>query len=338
MSIKDDKGYEDSFQDSFTFRWLELWGNRKKRSMIVANAYSQSGNFILERKAERVKECGSWMRFEACKTGADGHTKRLKAGNFCDDRLCSLCNRKRAVQLVSALLLVLEEYLSQYKIIFMTLTVRNVENLDRGVYTRLLKCWEQFQRDFLLGRKYKNRGNEHYYDGVCVGGVVAVETTYNEAEPQGLVWHPHLHGLLVCKDYLNQQAGSEYWHKVTGDSFVVGFSEVKFDHDRGLVGGVVETVKYLAKLNEEMSASRIVELALALRNVRCINGFGVLRGFLKKAKQIRQERGENDPVVCRKCGRSLIQLAVKWYGDKYVLKNLTEAAKMEGLCCNVRVG
>jgi hypothetical protein len=302
---------------------------------VVANAYGKSGVLILERKVSKVKDCAKFLQFEVCPTGADEHTRRLTAGNFCDDRLCPVCNRKRAVKLISALMLGLEPYQSgDYKLVFMTLTVRNVAEIDGEIYKRLLKCWRSFQQDFLLGRRHKNKGNEHYYDGPCIGGVVAIETTFNEDQREGLVWHPHLHGILVCKDYLAQRAASEYWKKVTGDSFIVGFSKVKLDSEHGVLDGVLETVKYLAKLSYDMPADRIVELALALRRVRCMNGFGVLKSFMAKAKELK--KGQKQSLVCKKCGRSLVDLVLKWYGDKYLLRILP--TKKEQLlkvsCCN----
>jgi hypothetical protein len=216
----------------------------------------------------------------------------------------------------------------------MTLTIRNVAEIDGGVYKRLMKCWREFQRSFLLGRRYKNRDKRHCYEGLCIGGVASVETTFNKDQSEGLVWHPHLHGILVCKDYLDQKAASEYWKEVTGDSFIVGFSKVKFDGKRGVLDGVLETVKYLAKLNYDMPAERIVELALALRRVRCMNGFGVLKGFMAKARELKE--GREQSLACKKCGRNLVDLALKWYGNKYLLRILTE--KKEQLlrvsCCN----
>jgi hypothetical protein len=216
----------------------------------------------------------------------------------------------------------------------MTLTIRNVAEINGGVYKRLMKCWREFQRNFLLGRKHKNKENKHCYVGPCIGGVVAVETTFNKEQFEGLVWHPHLHGILICKDYLDQKVVSEYWKEVTGGSFIVGFSKVKFDGKQGMLDGVLETVKYLAKLNYDMPADRIVELALALRRVRCINGFGVLKGFMKKARELKE--GQERSLVCKKCGCNLIDLALKWYGNKYLLRILP--TKKEQLlkvsCCN----
>ncbi len=335
MSVKYSTEIIEKGQESLTYTWLEKWSDRKEMALIVANAYGKSGILILERKALKVRDCAKFLQFEACPTGADGHTRRLEAGNFCDDRLCPVCNRKRAVKLISALMLALESYQSQeYKLVFMTLTIRNVAEINCEVYKRMMKCWREFQRGFLLGRRFKNKGKVNYYAGPCIGGVVAVETTFNKDQPEGLVWHPHLHGILVCKDYLDQKAASEYWKKVTGDSFIVGFSKVKFDGKRGVLDGVLETVKYLAKLNYDMPAERIVELALALRRVRCMNAFGVLKSFMTKAKELKE--GQEQSLVCKKCGRNLVDLALKWYGNKYLLRVLTE--KKEHLlrisCCN----
>jgi len=335
MSIEYSTKIIEEGQESFIYSWLGKWSRRKEMVAVVANAYSKSDILVLKKKALKVRDCANFLWFEACVTGADGHTRRLKAGNFCDDRLCSVCNRKRAIKLISAFMLGLKPYQSQkYKLVFMTLTVRNMAKIDGVVYKRLMGCWRKFQRTFLLGRKYKNKGKENYYTGSCIGGVVAVETTFNEDQSEGLVWHPHLHGVLVCKEYLDQKAASEYWEKVTGDSFVVGFSKLKFDSECGVLNGVLETVKYLAKLNYDMPGDRIVELALALRRVRCINGFGVLKSFMTRAKELkkRQEQG----LVCKKCGRDLVGLALKWYGDRYLLRVMSgkEEQLLKAACCN----
>lgn len=333
MSNTDNKLFQRESKEQFEYIWLEKWGKRKEMSLLVANAYENSGEIILQRKAFKVKECAKFLQFKACSTGADGHTRKLEAGNFCDDRICPVCNKKRAIRLIAALMLALEPYRVTHKIIFVTLTLRNVVEIKHEVYERLQKCWREFQINFLLGRKHKNRGNQHCYDGSCLGGVVTIETTYNEEQEEGLVWHPHMHGILICTEYLNQAAASDYWLKVTGDSFIVGFTEVKFDPQRGILDSVLETVKYLAKLSYKMPDNKIVELALALRRVRCINAFGVLKGFMQKWEETRKD--QEDSLVCKKCGRDLIDLALKWYGDRYLLRNMTKAreefAKM--ICC-----
>ena len=337
MSSNDNTSIQKESQEQFAFTWSEKWGKRKEMSLLVANAYENSSELSLQRKAFKVKECAKFLRFKACPTGADGHTRTLKKGNFCDDRICPVCNKKRAIRLISALMPALESCRFSYKIIFVTLTLRNVAEIRHDVYERLQKCWRGFQINFLLGRKHKNKGNQYYYDGPCVGGVVTLETTYNEEQEEGLVWHPHFHGILICKEYLNQEAASNYWEKVTGDSFIVGLTEVKFDPQRGILDSVLETVKYLAKLSYKMPENRIVELALALRRVRCINAFGVLKGFMQKWEEARKE--EEHSLVCKKCGRDLIEMALKWYGSKYLLRNLSEERRRfsQKACCSKNI-
>lgn len=336
------KNQEKSFE--FPHEWLKKWVFRRAKTMEVAKAYENYGDDHLKTKSKKLKQCGSFMLFDSCPNISEGHTKTLTSGNFCDDRLCSICNKRRAISQISSLIPSIREQLhenSSYKLIFLTLTIKNLSKIDKIVYKNLLKNWRKFQYNFLLGRTTKRKENGekcNVYNGSCVGGIMTIETTYNNNKQN---WHPHIHALLICKDYLNQKKASEYWYKLTGDSFIVSLNkvrpkknfyktEVNNKVEYGLIGGVIETVKYLAKLNKDMPGEKIVELAEALKRVRCVNAFGVLKGYMVRAREKRNEALKEKK--CTKCGKSLIEIALKWYSNGYYIKNHTEEKEYYSSC------
>jgi hypothetical protein len=105
----------------------------------------------------------------------------------------------------------------------------------------------------------------------CVGGFGRIENT-NSIK---FGWHPHLHCLLLLKDYIPQRELSANWHDVTGDSMVVDIRRV---HD--VASGLVETIKYPFKPADlrRLGKAQIQEM-LDIKGEKLGLSFGVLHGI-----------------------------------------------------------
>lgn len=296
-------------QDFETF--VERWIAKKNKSKRLAEIYSNSDVEFLKKKASKVRDCANKMIFDVCsKSLGKGHSKRLKAGIFCKDRLCEICNRMRALRLIIRLVQRIRKIVDEgkYKVIFCTITVKNKSDL-KGVYKKLWKDWRKFQR-WLMGRTTERKTRKEIYLGPVVGGTICLETTINKND--ALKYHPHFHAILISTDYIDQKEASKKWQEITGDSFIVGFKEIK--GNKGIIEAVVETCKYLTKLSK-CEDKYIIELAKNLYRVRCINSFGLLRGF---AQDDLPDMGDHEKL-CSLCKSELVELALKWYEDKYLM-------------------
>ena len=219
--------------------------------------------------------------------------------------------------------------MKEHKVLFLTLTLKNVDHVTTGFYKGLWKKWSKFKAQALLGRTVVkiNGKRRHVNRGPVVGGATTLETTYNcdISSKSYETWHPHLHSLLICSRYLSQAELANKWLEITGDSYIVDIRQVKkyrarevswkdewVENDRELVAAVAETCKYLAKFSSLpiYEGHKIIEVAMALRNVRCLNSFGVLREFMK----IELDRSPQ----CDKCGADLVDVLLQYFGNRYV--------------------
>lgn len=105
----------------------------------------------------------------------------------------------------------------------------------------------------------------------CVGGIGRIENTFSSKYG----WHPHIHSLLLLKNYIPQNLLSDAWAGITGDSKIVDIRQV-----RDVAAGLVETIKYpfkpgdLRKLGKEQ-----IQQMLNSKGDRLGLSFGLLFGL-----------------------------------------------------------
>jgi hypothetical protein len=105
----------------------------------------------------------------------------------------------------------------------------------------------------------------------CVGGFGRIENTFKK----NVGWHPHLHSILLLKNYIPQNALSNAWNDVTGGSMVV---DIRTVHD--VAKGLIEAIKYPFKpadLNK-LGKKQITEM-IEMKGERLGVSFGVLFGL-----------------------------------------------------------
>lgn len=177
------------------------WRSLKLKSSAVSYAMDGYQKEFLKR-SERMLECGSLLRFAVSKTGE----KRLIGAQFCRDRLCPACQKRRSLVVFHQVKNVCLSLQSEYKTttyLMLTLTVPNVRSSElKSEITKMNKAWSSLIRKV----EFKN---------AVWGWFKALEVTYNSVSD---TYHPHFHILLAVpssyfkgKNYITQNRWLELW-------------------------------------------------------------------------------------------------------------------------------
>lgn len=172
---------------------------RRLQSELLANSYER---LTLDKKAQRVRECGTFLEWSLPPEPAAGLHRgvpaaapeqdkpRLSAANFCRDRLCPMCNWRRCHKIfsqVSRIQTVLSA--SDYDFVFVTLTVPNVDGSELSdEIDKMQAAWHKFI-------KYKR------IQSAFVGYFKSLEVTRNNdkrSKSYG-TYHPHYHIIFVVR-------------------------------------------------------------------------------------------------------------------------------------------
>ncbi len=215
--------------------------------------------FGFREEADKLKKCSANYSALVC---AKGHTFRPIVDYRCHQPFCPDCwETKSHRELSRTLPKVLQAIKDDQSLIlaFNTLTLRS--DKKRG----LRAGCKQLKADFKDLRRLK------VWKKNCVGGYGRIENTNSKQ----FGWHPHLHSLLLLKDYIPQKELSNQWHGITGDSMVVDIRTVK-----DVSAGLVECIKYPFKPADlrRLGKAEIQEM-LDLKGERLGVSFGVLFGI-----------------------------------------------------------
>ena len=97
------------------------------------------------------------------------------------------------------------------------------------------------------------------------------ENTYNEKTGE---WHPHIHIFALVDSWIDQQEFAEYWHSITGDSYIVDVRRAKKEKGTGYAE---EVCKYALKFGD-LSVEHTWEAFKILKGRRLTGSFGLLWG------------------------------------------------------------
>jgi hypothetical protein len=209
-------------------------------------------------QADELKKCSANFTSLVC---SNGHSFKPIVDYRCHLPFCPDCwevksHRELARQLPKFLQALKDN--PRLIVAFNTLTIRS--NKQRA----LRAGCKQLKAGF---RKLRNRD---IWEN-CVGGIGRIENTNSRKHG----WHPHLHNLLLLKDYIPQNELSENWHEITTDSMVVDIRQV-----RDVAAGLVEIIKYPFKPADlkKLGKAEIQEM-LDLKGERLGLSFGILFGL-----------------------------------------------------------
>lgn len=277
------------------------WNDRKKLNMKLVRSYRHLKWFSL---AGRVSDCAKTLEYKVYQDG----TKKLDKVYFCKDKICPVCNRRRAVKHRLRAEKVFEVAMKKEpkaSYLFVTLTVKNVVSSELGNAMSLLtKAYAK-----LIKRVKVNRN--------LLGSIRATEITRNKETKE---YHPHIHAVFMMKS--SYFKGSEYisskeWSKLWGDSLGVDYSpivdirKIKPDN-KDLKGALVEAIKYPVKtadfdLNDIQTVLELKDGTFRKRQL-------AYTGLLKEIDSSLKKESDDDTEQIEEQETSRIY--AKWDNDK----------------------
>lgn len=172
---------------------LEKMEKNKKLSLLLADSYKRLGN---ENKYWKVFDCGTFLEFKKCVQTGD---VCISGANFCKDRLCPQCAKRRSLKVFSQLSSVLK-YLEAYNFcyLFCTLTIKNCSGDE---LEKTLKDLALGYRKFYESRFFRGKNKQFW------GCFKSVEITRNVDTGE---FHPHIHILVAVNKYYFSKSNSYY--------------------------------------------------------------------------------------------------------------------------------
>lgn len=219
-----------------------------------------------------LKQCASYLVFHEYITV--DQLRLVKAQTCKKHLLCPFCAMRRAGKYVAKNIPKLEQILAENPSlipIMITYTVKNGPNL-RERFTHLKKAERRLKRAAL---NYKNGQKWTEYARVQ-GAISAYEFTKKEEGD----WHPHIHMLALVDSYIDQEALSQEWLNITGDSFIVDIRKIKANLNAGgldIASAMLEVCKYSLKFHDMTLPDTWIAYNV-LRGKRLVNPSGLLRG------------------------------------------------------------
>lgn len=216
-----------------------------------------------------IHECGEFLLF---RDYYEKHQVRLHKASFCKNHLlCPLCGLRRAVK-----------YLQAYEKRFKSIKLEHPE-ITPYLVTYTVKDGPDLRERFRHLRNNLNlqkirraeaaRGSRPLIQmNKALGGVDCYEFKKGSGSGE---WHPHNHGIWLCRERPYQTEAQAEWKEITGDSFIVDMRPI--DQNKTLLEGFMEVFRYALKPST-LSLEEQYEAAQTLKGKRLINSFGIFRG------------------------------------------------------------
>ena len=260
---------------------------KRKQSELLAESFYR---LELEKRAQRVSECGTFLEFAHQMDGYGNVSEqgKLHNANFCRDRLCPMCSWRRSYKVFAQVSQIMNVIKNQYAFLFLTLTVPNVsaDKLSEKL-SELQKGWQKLRRQ----KKFKT---------AVKGFFKALEITYNVRSD---TYHPHYHIVLAVlpsyftsRDYIAQAEWLSMWQDSMGDDSITQvdirraknkYSNAELEASDSLASAIAEIAKYAVKFDDDMlkNDSVIGTLATVLHGKRLCEfdgkgAFGLARAQL----------------------------------------------------------
>jgi plasmid rolling circle replication initiator protein Rep len=259
------------------------WRTLKLKSFAVSKVMIGYEKSWLKR-SERMLECGSLLRFAVSRQG----DKRLISAQFCRDRMCPACQKRRSLAMfhqVKDVCLSIQSERKNTAYLLLTLTVPNVKaDKLKDEITLMNKAWES------LSRKVE-------FKKAILGSFKALEVTYNS---KSKTYHPHFHILLAVtgsyftsRYYINHSRWLELWQNATKNPLItqVDVRRVKPNPKRlgstSIESAAAEVGKYATKPSDyisrvsedEYKADSVIvrDLAICLKGRRLTSFAGLMK-------------------------------------------------------------
>ena len=246
------------------------------------------------KKANQILDCGQtlWFNLKEHKITLE---QKLKLAEMytCKDRFCPFCNWRRELKYKKLIYKHLDSLHAQKSLryIFLTLTVPNCHIDDlRATIQHMNKSFQRMKET----KRFKTS---------ILGYLKVLEYTIEKKRKDYI--HPHFHVLLVVdpkyftdKRYIPQKEFLSMWRKATRNENITSVdirivkpkSKCLDEKNKPLpyASVIAEMCKYPLKDTDisKLSDENFEKLVLQLKNIRNINAGGILKGILKKTKNI----------------------------------------------------
>ena len=258
---------------------------KKKQELFIRrlrSSYNRLG--INEKTFVRLSTCGDFCMFLSTK---NFDKMKLYKANFCKNRFCPACARRKAIKdsiaLMSMTRWILEE--KKRKFIYLTLTVPSVSEYElREKITEMNKAFER-----LFNRKQFNKAIKGY--------ARKLEVSYNKKTN---TFNPHFHILIsVCStyfknNYIRKDKWLNAWREVMKDSSI---TQIDIKNLTDLKEGsknkkeLLKIVKYIAKDNQYNMSSDDVFVAY-YKNLKSLMYFS-FSGDFREARTLYSKKELN---------------------------------------------
>ena len=249
-------------------------------------SYSQNDP-MFQRKAERVRYCGSYLEFDKYQSTEKPQDlmRSLRSANFCKDKFCPMCNWRKSQKLMGEMMSIFDQLdKNRYELIFMTLTMTNPPMSEiKNALAHMALSFNRFM-------KYKAVA------AVVKGFLRSVEFL-GDKTAEGYC-HPHYHCLIVVnksyfksRDYLTQEKWRELWKRALRVDYdpTVNVQKIKprevvdelgVTHQYSAIqSAVLEVTKYCLKSSavKAMSDKNFEDLYVGTHRIRKYRLGGILR-------------------------------------------------------------
>lgn len=312
------KNFDSKFflKDYNDFGKERPWKDKKIKSLELAESYNRLG---IENKFLRSHQCGNCLEF---KTFDDG-SRNLSGANFCNLRLCIMCNWRREKKIFSQVSKVINHLNTdnKYRFLFLTLTCKNVSDdklkyqldllsksykrlFERKEVEQTIKGWFralEITHDVnkkITKQMYKDK--KKYYDsiGLQVGSI----------NPNFNMYHPHIHVILMVNKsyfshkeyYITQKKWTSLWQESLRCDYIpiVNIKPFKANNNSSVSEVAKYTVKdndYLVKDDFELTDKTVLTLDIALAYRRLV-AFGKLMKNVHKKLNLSDIEKDNDLI------------------------------------------
>jgi plasmid rolling circle replication initiator protein Rep len=277
------------------------WRKLKLKSFAVSKVMSGTENYLLKRSV-RMETCGSSLHFACTQRGE----KRLIRADFCMDRLCPACQKRRSLVVfhqVKDVCLSLQSEFKTTQYLLLTLTIPNIpiEELKSAMST-MNKAWTKMAK-------------RSEFKKAVWGWFKALEVTCSSRDEKNSSYHPHFHILLAVpnnyfkgRNYITQPRWLELWQEsmkmpeITQVDVRRVKANSKKEGSTAIESAAAEVGKYatkpsnyITKFQDDYIANRLVvnDLAVALRGARLTSFGGRMKEHYQK---LELEDVESDSV------------------------------------------
>ena len=258
----------------------------------------------LHEKAEKILTCGHFKKVAICE---ECNTWHFNGAESCKDRLCPVCQKKRALLWFAKITPLLHEYLErEYFVNVLNFTIKDTDNLEEGI--NLLNNAFRYLT-------HENKTTAREFERRFIGGVKSLEVITGKNSGK---WHPHFHCLVVKYIYsedfewLKREwenalcVVSGLYGQKLGSVYLKGFTKTS---RKGLETAICECFKYMTKFN--WKTNNVLELVETMQNRKTLTTWGCVRIKLNNYeadKEMNLSLTEIKTRICSTCGSDSFKL------------------------------